>query len=187
MITMYIPDTIKCVIVSVWFLQNFIVPRGFPRCYSNPRVFFPQECYNSGESSRAGGFRNVIVIFRQIDLISPPPQKNKLHVIIWMTIGYPCKINRPVVLEAQQRYFSYCEILLAIVSQNPFVLVFLGIAQLSRDMLQNGVSHRYAFVKLSSKGGYRTILGLCQPPLKKYRAIWGIAAIVSQYRAIWGH
>ena len=23
--------------------------------------------------------------------------------------------------------------------------------------------------------------------LKKYRAIWGIAAIVSQYRAIWGH
>ena len=23
--------------------------------------------------------------------------------------------------------------------------------------------------------------------LKKYRAIWGVAAIVSQYRAIWGH
>ena len=44
----------------------------------------------------------------------------------------------------------------------------LNIAQLSRDMLQNGVSHRCACVKLST------------------RAIWGIAAIVSQYRAIWG-
>ena len=28
-----------------------------------------------------------------------------------------------------------------IVSQNVFVLVFLGIAQTSRDILQNGVSH----------------------------------------------
>ena len=53
--------------------------------------------------------------------------------------------------------------LTAIVSQNAFVLVFVGgggaIAQLSRDMLQNGVSHRCACVKLSTKGGYRTILG----------------------------
>ena len=36
-----------------------------------------------------------------------------------------------------------------------------GIAQLSRDMLQNGVLHRCAGVKLSTKGGYRTILGEC--------------------------
>ena len=61
--------------------------------------------------------------------------------------------------------FSYRAILAAIVSQNSFVLVFVGggggIAQLSRDILQNGVSHRCAFVKLSTKGGYRTILGEC--------------------------
>ena len=57
-------------------------------------------------------------------------------------------------LEAQQRYFSYRAILVAIVSQT-------SIAHLSRDMLQNGVSHRCAFVKLSAKGGYRTILGEC--------------------------
>ena len=36
-----------------------------------------------------------------------------------------------------------------------------GIAHLSRDTLQNGVSHRCASVKLSTKGGYRTILGEC--------------------------
>ena len=39
------------------------------------------------------------------------------------------------------------------------------------------------------QGGDRTILGSANL-LKKYRAIWGIAAIVSQYRpiaAIWGH
>ena len=65
------------------------------------------------------------------------------------------------LLRAQQRYFSYRAILVAIVSQSTFVLVFRGIAQLSRDMSQNGVSHRCAFVKLSSKGGYRTILGEC--------------------------
>ena len=39
-----------------------------------------------------------------------------------------------------------------------------GIAQLSRDTLQNGVSHRCARVKLSTKGGYRTILGECYLP-----------------------
>ena len=71
-----------------------------------------------------------------------------------------------VRLEAQQRYFSYRAILVAIVSQKYFVLVLWGIAQLSRDTLQNGVSHRCACVKLSAKGGYRTIFGERQPPLK---------------------
>ena len=44
----------------------------------------------------------------------------------------------------------------------PFVLVYFGgIAPFSRDTLQNGVSHRCACVKLSTKGRYRTILGDC--------------------------
>ena len=48
------------------------------------------------------------------------------------------------------------------VSQNSFVLVLVGgIAQSSRDTLQNGVSHRCACVNLSAKGGYRTFLGEC--------------------------
>ena len=97
-----------------------------------------------------------------------------------------------MVLEAQQRYFSYRAILAAIVSQNNFVLVFMGyrtiiaryvakwgIAQmrLCETKYQGGVSHRF--------GGAPT--SLKKSSLKKYRAIWGIAAIVSQYRAIWGH
>ena len=41
-----------------------------------------------------------------------------------------------------------------------------GIAQLSRDTLQNGVSHRCACLKLSAKGGYCIISGECQPPFK---------------------
>ena len=103
-------------------------------------------------------------------------------------------------LEAQQRYLSYRAMLVAIVSQNSFVLVFMGhraiivryvakwgIAQLSRDTLQNGVSHRCACVKLSAWGGVSHHFGWVLTSLKKYRAIWGIAAIVSQYRAIWGH
>ena len=67
----------------------------------------------------------------------------------------------PPTLEAQQRYFSYHAMLAAIVSQNSFAFVFVGIAQLLRDMLQNGVSHRCAYVKLSTKGVYRTILVEC--------------------------
>ena len=89
-------------------------------------------------------------------------------------------------LEAQQRYFSYRAILVAILSQNSFVFVLWGIAQISRDMLQNGVSHRCACVKQSAKGGLSHLFWGVLTSLKKYRAIWGIAAIVSQYRAIWG-
>ena len=62
-----------------------------------------------------------------------------------------------------------------------------GIAQLSRDILQNGVSHRCACVKLSIKGRLSHHFGELLTSLKKYLAIWGIAAIVSRYRAIWGH
>ena len=40
-------------------------------------------------------------------------------------------------------------------------LFLKGITQLSCDMLQNGVSHRCACVRLSTKPGYRTILGKC--------------------------
>ena len=49
-----------------------------------------------------------------------------------------------------------------------------GIAQmcLCVTKYQGGVSHHFGGVLTS---------------LKKHRAIWGIAAIVSQYRAIWGH
>ena len=48
-------------------------------------------------------------------------------------------------------------------------------------MLQNGVSHRCACVKLSTKGGVSHHFGGVLTSLKMYRAIWGIAATVSQY------
>ena len=48
---------------------------------------------------------------------------------------------------------------------------------LSRDMLQNGVSHRWACVKLSTKGRVSHHVGEVPPSLTKYQAILGIAAI----------
>ena len=66
-----------------------------------------------------------------------------------------------VTLEAQQRYFSYRAILAAIVSQNSFVLVFMGyrtiiaryvakwgIAQVCvcETKYQGGVSHQFGGV-----------------------------------------
>ena len=69
-------------------------------------------------------------------------------------------------LEAQQRYSSYRAILVAIVSQNYFALVFMGgggIAQVSRDTSRKiGVSHRTCLCETKYQaGGYRTILGEC--------------------------
>ena len=87
------------------------------------------------------------------------------------------------VLEAQQRYFSYRTILVAIVSQNFFVLIYNSRV----TQLQNGVSHRCACVRLSANGGGESQhFGGLLTSLKKYRAIRGIAAIVSQYHAGFG-
>ena len=74
-----------------------------------------------------------------------------------------------------------------------------SIAKLSRACFY-GVSRNYrairckmgyrmdvSVLRLSTKGGVSHYFGGVLTSLKKYRAIWGIAAIVSQYRAIWGH
>ena len=64
----------------------------------------------------------------------------------------------------------------------------IGLSQVSRHMLQNRISHRYICLHESITGGitpFRQITNLT--PLRRHRAIWGIAAIVSQYRVIGGH
>ena len=74
----------------------------------------------------------------------------------------PSKMQKSTALEAQQRYFfisrDTCSDSIAKLSR---VCFLWGIAQWSRDTLQNGVSHGCVCVKLSTKGGYRTILGEC--------------------------
>ena len=62
-------------------------------------------------------------------------------------------------LEAQQRYFSYRAILVAIVSQNSFVLVVYGYRTIIARYVANGVSHRCPCVKISSKGGIAPFWG----------------------------
>ena len=57
-----------------------------------------------------------------------------------------------------------------------------GIAQLSRDTSQNGISQRCACVKQIARGG--GVIGGVLTSFTKYREIWGSAAIVSQYHAI---
>ena len=90
-------------------------------------------------------------------------------------------------LEAQQRYFSYRAILVAIVSQNSLVLVFMGYRTIiARYVAKWGIA-RMCLCKTKYQGGVSHPFAGVLASLKKYRAIWGIAAIVSQYRAIWGH
>ena len=76
-------------------------------------------------------------------------------------------VDRVHTLEAQQRHFSYRAILVAIVSQNIFVLVVMGYRTIIARSVAKWVSHRCACVKLSTRRGYRTmILGERYPPLK---------------------
>ena len=93
------------------------------------------------------------------------------------------------IKEAQQRYFSYRAILSAIVSQNFFVLVFLGYrTSIARYVAKWGIALMCLCSKRRRQGGgvSHPVGGLLGWP-RKYRAIGDIAAILSQYRAIWGH
>ena len=49
------------------------------------------------------------------------------------------------------------------------------------------VDAEFIMSEVVEDGGVSHHFGGVLTSLKKYRAIWGIAAIVSQYRAIWGH
>ena len=65
-------------------------------------------------------------------------------------------------LEAQQRYFSYCAILVAIVSQNSFVLVFMEYRTIiARYVAKWGIAQIRLRETSYQGGGYRTILGEC--------------------------
>ena len=93
------------------------------------------------------------------------------------------------LLEAQQRYFSYRAILVAIASPNYFVLVLVGYRTIIARYIAKwgGIAQMCLCETKCQAGGYRTIFGgLLTSSLKKNRAIWGIAAMVLQYRAIMG-
>ena len=109
-------------------------------------------------------------------IVNHSPMVNSLRVVNFL---------RVVFLVQRGRSFG---ILVPIVSQNYFVLVLMG--------------HRTTYRATCCKMGYRTDVpvrnsapiierevshhfGGLLTSLKKYRAIWSIAAIVSQYRAIW--
>ena len=70
--------------------------------------------------------------------------------------------QRGGVLEAQQRCFSYRAILVAIVSQNYFVLVFVGYRTIIRaTRCKMGITQMCLCETKYQGGGYRTILGSC--------------------------
>ena len=73
------------------------------------------------------------------------------------------------------------------VSQNCFALVCMGMAQFSHDGLRNEVLHGYVCANDNTKVGLVPLFGGVLSPLRTYRAIWGIAEIVSKYCAIWNH
>ena len=64
-------------------------------------------------------------------------------------------------LEAQQRYFSYRAIFVAIVSQNSYVLIFMGYrTNIARCVAKWGIA-QMCMCETKYQGGYRTFLGEC--------------------------
>ena len=73
--------------------------------------------------------------------------QEKSRLLSWRRLGISS-------LEAQQRYFAYRALLVAIVSQNNLVLVFCGASHNYRTIrCKMGVSRRCVCVKPSTKGG----------------------------------
>ena len=87
---------------------------------------------------------------------------------------------------------TYRTMLVAIVSsQDSFVFFFFGggggyRAIVARYVAKWGIG-QMCLCKTRYQGRVSHHFGRVLTSLKKYRVIWGITAIVSQYRAIWGH
>ena len=114
--------------------------------------------------------------------------KKKQHAQFARDSKLTCAIATFVIcsqaLEAQQRYFSYRTILVAIVSQNFFALVFMGYrTNIARYVAKWGIA-RICLCKIKYQGGVSHHFGGVLTSLKKYRAIWGIAAIVTDSIAV---
>ena len=94
---------------------------------------------------------------------------NDFGTVCTIVPSFPFKISKALTervgtLVAQQRYFSYCAMLVAMLSQNCFVLVSMGVSRGYRAICcKMGVSHRRACATPSSEGGggYHTILREC--------------------------
>ena len=75
--------------------------------------------------------------------------------------------------EAQQRYFSYRAMLVAIASQNLFVLVFMGYRTIiARYVAKRGIS-QMSRCEAKYQGRVSHHVGGALTSLKKYRAILG--------------
>ena len=119
----------------------------------------------AGKFSRMNSLRILLAIFLKF----ARPTSNKKNnpnprsaeprdQTFQFSIGFAVTCNCNGLLEAQQRYFSYRAILVAIASQNSFVLVFMGYRTiLVRYIAQWGIAQ----MRLCEKGGYRTIVGEC--------------------------
>ena len=74
------------------------------------------------------------------------------------------KKTRTLLFPDQQRYLSYRAMLVAIVSQNSFVLVLMGYRTfIARIVAKWGIA-LMCLCEIKYQRGYRTILGECKPP-----------------------
>ena len=68
-----------------------------------------------------------------------------------------------------------------------FRACFCGVSQIIAQYVAKWGIAQMRLCETNYQGGVSHHFGELLTSLKKYRAIWGIAAIVSQYGATWGH
>ena len=111
------------------------------------------------------------VLSTQADLQRvPPPLRRNDYQNYSVTILF-CKCPS---LEAQQRYFSYCAIPLAIVSQNKFCVYFCGVSHNSRTIcckFKTGYRTDVPVWAQVARGGVSYHFGELPTSLKKHRTI----------------
>ena len=90
-------------------------------------------------------------------------------------------------LEAQQGYFSYRAILVAIVSQNSFAFVFMGYRTLVAQYVAKWGIAQMCLCETKYERGVSHHFGGVLTSFKRYRATWSIAAIAAQNCTMWGH
>ena len=88
--------------------------------------------------------------------------------------------ENPLGLRGPATILSYRAILVAIVSQNSFALVLMGYrTTIARHVAKWGIA-QVCLCETKCQGGVSRHFGAALTSLSKYRAIWGIAAIVSR-------
>ena len=146
------------------------------------RACFPEEKHQNSHKNGRNSYELFVLALSLVWFAGATPDFNWQFATVPLTA-----LIVGVRVELRQKYGTAARASYSLGGHFGSENVFVGYRTIiARYVAKWGIAHtclckiKYARGVLHHSGGMLT-------SLKKYRAIWGIAAIVSQYRAIWGH